>query len=169
MRLWIVRHAHAVDARGPTAADDAARPLSARGRADTRAMGRFLRDADDLRRARACWHSGLLRARETAELFVAAVKSKARIRIAPGLAPDDAPATLAQMLEEWSGGDVIVVGHEPHLSAFASLLVTGRREPVVFALKKGAVVALERVPGRHRNGRRRWLLRWHLTPGLIGA
>jgi phosphohistidine phosphatase len=53
-----------------------------------------------------------------------------------------------------------LVGHEPHLSALGSLLVTGGTDPVVIAMKKGAVLALEW-------GGRRWVVRWHIEPGML--
>ena len=54
-----------------------------------------------------------------------------------------------------------VVGHEPHLSALASQLVTGATYPVAFAMKKGTVLALE------RGSSTRWVVRWHVEPDLF--
>jgi phosphohistidine phosphatase len=51
----------------------------------------------------------------------------------------------------------MVVGHDPHLSQLATLLVTGRPEPLVFHLKKGSVVRLDRGPDV-------WTVRWLVSP-----
>ena len=46
------------------------------------------------------------------------------------------------------------------MSALASLLVAGATQPVVFVMKKGATLALERDDER-------WMVRWHIAPGLL--
>ena len=53
-----------------------------------------------------------------------------------------------------------VVGHEPHMSALASFLVTGKMAPPVFMMKKCAALALE-GEGAH------WAVRWHISPALL--
>ena len=74
MKLYLVRHAHAV-----SDAEDPARPLSPRGREVALSMGRWLRGnaAVDIEEV---WHSPLVRARETAELVVEGARLKARLR-----------------------------------------------------------------------------------------
>jgi len=58
-----------------------------------------------------------------------------------------------------------LVAHEPLLSALGSLLVNGSPRPVVFEMRKGDVLALERpAPG----GDGRWAEQWHLGPGQLG-
>lgn len=167
MRVWILRHAHALDAEGPGDAADAARPLSKKGRRATRALGRYIHRLGLLREAKSCWHSPLVRAIETAEIFRESSRLRAPRREVSGLEHGDDPAIMARRLEKLAQ-PVILVGHEPHLSALATLLVSGRAQPVEFELKKGALLALERVPQRHRNGRRRWIIRWQLAPELVG-
>ena len=66
---------------------------------------------------------------------------------APGLLPGDDPAAVADRLEN-AGDPVMIVGHEPQLSALATTLVRGKTRPVVFEFKKTAVLALERTGGR---------------------
>lgn len=167
MRIWILRHAHALAAEDPSEAADARRPLSKSGRAATRALGRWFRHAGLLRETKALWHSPLARAVETAEIFRAAAQLRAPLREVTGLGHGDDPEIMAARLEKLSGPPVILVGHEPHLSALATLLVSGRTRPVQFELKKGAILALERVPQRHRNRRRRWIARWLVAPELV--
>lgn len=166
MRIWILRHAHALAAEDGGPAADARRPLSRRGRAAARALGRWFRRTGLLDEAKACWHSPLVRAVETAGVFRSAARLRAPLRKVPGLEPDADPAIMARRLAGLSR-PVILVGHEPHLSALATLLVSGREKPGQFELKKGALLALERGPGRHRNGRRRWIVRWQLAPELV--
>lgn len=154
MLVYLIRHAQALDG-----ADDAARPLSKRGRQQVRTLARLLRTRDVFQPA-AIWHSPLVRSRETAELLA----RHAGLEIPPiemvGLASEDDPRVMARRINRLHE-DVALVGHEPHLSALASLLVTGAAKPAVFVLKKCAVLALERDDAR-------WMVRWQVSPELLG-
>ena len=77
----------------------------------------------------------------------------------PDLEPDADPRAAARRLKA-STRPVAVVGHEPHLSALASLLVAGKTEPPVFVMKKCAVLALEGT-GAY------WMVRWHVSPEVL--
>ena len=153
-RLWLIRHAHAVEA-----AQDTVRPLSKRGRRQIRSLARLLGASDALRPDQ-IWHSPLVRSRQTAELLVRRLGLDAPLISMAGLMPDDAPPAIARRLKALRC-NVAVVGHEPHLSALASLLVAGAAEPAIFILKKCAVLALERA-GAH------WVVRWQVSPEVLG-
>ena len=153
--LYLVRHAHALD--DP---DDAARTLSSRGRAEVMRLARWLQPSAAFEPAKV-WYSPLVRARETAELLLAELGLAVRRTERAELVPDADPALAAKAL----GGEtkpLALFGHEPHLSALASLLVTGAASPVVFTFRKGTVLALEPV------GHGRWAVRWQLSPDLFG-
>jgi phosphohistidine phosphatase len=154
MLIFLIRHAHAEDTT-----PDEARRLSRRGRAQVRALARFLRRAEEFA-PEELWHSTLARAQETAARLALGTRLPAPLREVAGLAPDDNPRAFARRLAR-ATRPVAVVGHEPFLSALASLLVTGAPAPAHFAMKKGAVLALERA-GRH------WTVRWHVSPDLLG-
>jgi len=153
MHVYLVRHAHALDG-----ADDTARPLSVKGRAQVKRLASFLRKSGAFA-PEEIWHSGLLRANETAELLVQRLKLDAPLREVSGLVPGDDPAVIARRLARTEHA-VALVGHEPHLRALASLLVTGGAEPAVFELKKCSVLALDRAAGR-------WFVRWQVSPELL--
>lgn len=153
MHVYLIRHAHADDGK-----NDALRPLSQKGRAQIRRLGRLLREAKAVEAAE-FWHSPLVRSRETAELFARQLKSDALLREVSGLRPEDDPERVAAKLGD-ARRPVAVVGHDPHLSALASLLVTGHSEPPVFRLKKCAVLRLDRTSGG-------WTVRWHVSPELV--
>jgi phosphohistidine phosphatase len=155
MKLYIVRHAHAV-----TEEEDPARPLSPKGREAAQEMARWLRrhaapDVEEI------WHSALVRARETAELFAEGLRLKSRLREVPGLLPEVPPATMATALGRHHES-VMVVGHEPQLSALAGLLLGVTDGAVEF--KKGSVLCLERTV---RGGP--WTVVWLVSPLLIGG
>jgi phosphohistidine phosphatase len=151
--LYLVRHADAIDAE-----HDALRPLSARGEQQVRALAEFLRGPEVFQPSHV-WHSSLVRARQTAELLVRHMRLAAPLNLMPDLEPEADPRAVARRIKA-TVHSVAVVGHEPHLGALASLLVTGKAEPVVFLMKKCAVLALDGA-GEH------WRVRWHVSPELL--
>jgi phosphohistidine phosphatase len=153
MALFIIRHAHAVDA-----AENPQRPLSNRGRDQVRTMAAFLKqsgalDTDEI------WHSPLARSVETAELFVKKLKLKSKLVEIDNIEGDDDPRLIANRLKS-RRQPLAIVGHDPHLSALVSLLVAGGAVPPRFVLKKCAVVRLERAGDV-------WAVRWHLSPEIV--
>lgn len=152
--LYLIRHADAVDLH-----PDEARPLSDRGRAQVKALAKFLGNSGAFE-AEEIWHSSLVRARETAELLVKGLQFPGVCREVDGLRPEDDPHEIARRVGKLDRA-VALVGHEPFMSALASLLVTGKTYPIAFLMKKGAVLALERDETRY-------MVRWHISPGLLG-
>src|SRR4051812_10692460 len=114
MHLYLIRHAHAVDA-----ADDAARELSKKGRDQAKALGKFMHEREIFAPA-AIWHSPLLRARETAELLAKHARIAARVSETAGLLPEDDPAVIASGVAHARLSSLALVGHEPFMSALAS-------------------------------------------------
>jgi phosphohistidine phosphatase len=153
MQVYLIRHAHAVDA-----AEDSERPLSERGRNQVRTLAKFLKRSDALQ-TRELWHSPLARSRETAKLLTKCLGAHLKLMEVEGLEGGDDPAVVAERLKT-RGTSLAIVGHEPHLGALASLLIAGVMEPSRVILKKSAVVALERTEGN-------WAVRWHVSPELL--
>jgi phosphohistidine phosphatase len=112
MLVFLVRHAHAE--KGDP---DDLRPLSERGRDETRAVAGQLAEHDTP--PTLVLTSPLLRARQTAEPIAQASGAELRVdeRVAPGLTPD---ALLAALADEH--GPVAVVGHQPDFSEIAFAL-----------------------------------------------
>lgn len=165
MLLYLIRHAHAV-----TTEVNPQRPLSDKGRATTTRLGAFLRGTGGFTPAQV-WHSPLERARQTAEGLIAALDPDLMQVETDDLLPQDDPGHMATRLGFYpTTHDLALVGHEPHLAALATLLVRGKATPVIFHLRKGAVVALERTERLHgKSGLPRWRIRWHLSPELLTA
>jgi phosphohistidine phosphatase len=153
MQIYIIRHAHALDGE-----NDAVRPLSKKGRAQIRATARFLKRSGALATGE-FWHSPLVRAVDTAQLLAKGLGGRIRLKLVAGLLHDDNPAIMAKKLNG-QRRPVAVVGHEPHLSALASVLIAGKARPPLVVLKKCAVLALERAG-------RRWAVRWQVSPGML--
>src|ERR1700716_1187784 len=116
MHLFLVHHGDAV---GPEI--DARRPLSpvgelavARAAADAAARGA---------RPTVVWHSGKLRARQTAEAFWRACNALAEFSATRDLQPDDRPEWIRDRLRGESR-DVLIAGHYPHLPRLLTLMLS---------------------------------------------
>lgn len=155
-----MRHGIAVDRGEPGFAEDAARPLTGKGRRQLRQI------APGLRRlaGRLDWilSSPLVRARQTAEIIAAELNLEKRLEFSNALAPGGAPALLLRQLGRAKSAPdkLLLVGHEPDLSRFVSLLLTGGPD-LQLELKKGGICKLEAQTLR---ADRCATLAWLLTP-----
>src|ERR1700694_2389550 len=85
------------------------------------------------------WHSGKLRARQTAEAFWRACNALAEFSATKDLQPDDPPRWMCDRLRTETR-DVMIAGHFPPLPRLRALLITGGEAGVDFPLH--GVVAL---------------------------
>lgn len=155
MTLYLIRHAHAVGAD-----EDPLRPLSSRGRSQTVQLARFLQAGRQLHPSE-FWHSPLARSRETAALLARSLRFAGPLVETSGLEPEDDPRATASLVSGAPDG-LVIVGHEPHLSALATLLLQARGHVPVVSLQKGACLALDRKDDD-------WCIRWLIGAELIGA
>jgi phosphohistidine phosphatase len=133
MFLYLVHHGDAV---GPDV--DPRRPLSLEGRA---AVERLAAQAAGLGATPAVvWHSGKLRAKQTAEAFWRACNALAELSATRDLQPDDPPQWMRDRLRA-EARDILIAGHFPYLPRLLALLVTGGEAGVLFP--EHGIVALE--------------------------
>ena len=139
MRLYLVHHGPAV---GPDV--DIRRPLSNTGRlaVDLVAQKAAARGA----KPAAVWHSGKLRAKETALAFWRACNPLAELAAVRDLQPDDRPAWMRDRLRGETR-DVMIVGHFPFLPRLLSLLLHGDPEQAADFPAHGAVALETRDEG----------------------
>jgi phosphohistidine phosphatase len=134
--VFLVHHADALPAQV-----DHMRPLSSRG------LEQATRVAEAALRLGAkpavIWHSGKLRARQTAETWLRIVHPFAALTAVRGLQPDDDPEIVASALvgEE---KDIAIASHMPFLPALLHRLTAGRRNHMSAAFPVNGCVALER-------------------------
>jgi phosphohistidine phosphatase len=159
MRICLVRHAIAVERGTPGYEDDSLRPLTARGRDRMEAETPGLRG---LFSPQVIVSSPLLRARQTADILLAAY-GLPKSRISAALASGDNKQLLADLLDIEADA-VMLVGHEPHMSATLSWLLTGDEERMSVTFKKGGA-ALLACEGEPRAGR--CMLEWLIQPGAL--
>jgi phosphohistidine phosphatase len=131
MKLYLVHHGDAVGAEV-----DPQRPLSAVGRAgvDRAAAHAAARGA----KPTVIWHSGKLRAKQTAEAFSRACNALADLSATRDLQPDDPPVWMRDRLRV-EPRDILIAGHFPHLPRLLALMA-GDAAP---AFPLHGVVALE--------------------------
>jgi phosphohistidine phosphatase len=159
--LVLVRHAIAEN-RDPEAwPDDSLRPLTPRGEERFRGAARGLRRVVPV--VDAVLASPFERAWRTAELLRAEAGWPAPERC-PALEAHREPGDAAELLSERNEASLALVGHEPHLSLLASLLMTGDTTSARLELRKGGALLL-RFADRCESGRA--VLRWHLTPKIL--
>lgn len=140
MLLLLWRHGPAGDrARwAESGQDDASRPLTEEGRVKTRRAAKGLTEL--LGKLDVVASSPLLRARETAR-FAYERFPEARRAVRADLVPTADPRRAAAWLAGLGADAAAVVGHEPHLSKLAALLL-GTAAPF-FELKKGGAALLD--------------------------
>lgn len=163
MRLHLLRHAEAAPG-----VPDAGRALTERGRAQVVRMAELM-DWSFLSGLKQVEHSGLVRARQTAELLVERLGSKAPLQVRPGLRPNDEPVMLGLDLATCKE-DRFLVGHNPQLARLAGLLLARGGSEVAVVVKKAGYLGLERVrPADKENPFGQWALLWMISPGRLAS
>ncbi len=87
--------------------------------------------------------SPLTRARQTAEI-ISQIYFETKVVEAPELVPHSPPPAFLKWLRTQARQyrRIAIVGHEPHLSSFASYMLTGKMENFI-DLKKSGIIGLE--------------------------
>jgi phosphohistidine phosphatase len=151
MLLHLLRHA---DAGDPAAWDgpDATRPLSDKGRGQSKRLGKFL--ADIKFSGSPFIASPKVRAAETAELVAGPLKAK--VRLDERLAGEVTLETVEALLTDAGDPDrPVLVGHDPDFSELVTVLCGAAG----VELRKGALARIEiDRPLQAGTGTLRWLL-----------
>ncbi len=152
IQLYLMQHGEARPEQ-----EDPARPLTDRGRAEVERIARAAARLD-LGLVQ-LFHSGKLRARQTAEIVAACLEPPPALAEMSGLGPNDDPRIAAETVAVPSGPRLFV-GHLPHLSRLASQLILGDRDREVVAFRMGGLICLS-------HGEDGWRLAWALPPDLV--
>lgn len=152
MKLYLVRHAEAIEQSGTT--PDASRCLTTKGRLAFRKIARRVRKAGIA--PDVIFTSPLLRAVQTAEILAERLTHEGPVVVAKELSPGfDLQDLRSLLMSAGSPGEAAFVGHEPDLGLLAAALTAA---PEAFPLRKGAVLALE-ADGSVRKGSAKFLWR----------
>jgi phosphohistidine phosphatase len=158
MDLYLMRHGEAEDETV-----NPQRPLTAGGRATIARIAAAAAAAG--MRVDRIYHSGILRAQESAEILATHLRAQDRVEARQGLAPPDPvePAIRA-LLDDATAKNlqaVAIVGHLPFLDSLAARLVNGDESASVVVFDTGSLAKL--VPGRGRGG---FAVAWLLSAEL---
>lgn len=152
MKVYLVQHGEA-----KSEAEDPERPLTEEGKQTVESVARYVASLGlDVAEV---IHSGRLRAKQTAEIFAKHLSPAQAVRDERGLDPLDDPQEAKRLIQQ-AERPLMIVGHLPHLSRLASLLILGTTENEIIRFKMGGVVCL----GESDN---RWLVVWIFMPELI--
>lgn len=161
MDLYLVQHGQALSAE-----QDPQRPLSEEGRATATKIADCLAASGvrlidpPLTEIR---HSGKLRAQQTAEVFAQALCPNVTPKASSGMNPNDDPRKICAELaaRRDARGALLLVGHLPHLSRLAGLLLTedAEKEPIRF-VNAGILKISSAKDG--------WSVEWYITPACVG-
>jgi len=114
LQVYLVHHGHAV---GPDV--DIRRPLSAAGRSASERVA--AEAAARGMKPQVVWHSGKLRAKQTAEIFWRASNALAELSATKDLQPEDPAVWMRDRLRHESR-DVLIAGHFTHLPRLLALM-----------------------------------------------
>ena len=147
VQVFLVRHADAIDET--LAVREPHRFLTAHGREQARALGDRMRWYDCA--PSHVWSSPLVRAVQTAELVLAGLQVAATVEVVPTLAPDGVVRDLVAAVRSLpDDAAVMLVGHEPSLSAIGAVLVDN---PAFEILTKASAARIV-------DGALRWRFAW---------
>lgn len=164
MKIYLIRHSNAVDPGTPGYKDDSTRPLTEKGRDKMDRIASALKGLGvepDL-----IVSSPYVRARETAEIVAKMLKYKKGLAFSEALVPmGEADEVIGEINEKYNVDELVLVGHEPNMSALIGTL-TASNPGLAITLKKGGVCCLSADDLRTD---RTAVLEWLLTPKILSG
>ena len=152
MKLYLVQHA-----QQKSEEQNPAKPLTERGFEDARKVAGLV--AAHVK-VNSIFHSGKLRAKQTAEVLAEHLNPAQGVKQAEGLKPNDSHLIWAQKLAGIKG-DVMLVGHLPHLQNLSSYLLCKDANKKIVQFEMGGILCLE------KGDESAWLVRFMLVPELL--
>ena len=152
MEVYLVQHGES-----KPESEDLKRPLTDKGRAEVEYVALHIAGLG-LQVAR-IFHSSRLRAKQTAEIFAQRLVPAPQVIEQQVLGPLDDPHEIEQLIQR-EEKSLMFVGHLPHLSRLASLLILGNPGKEVVRFSMGGIVCLD----RSNDG---WLIDWSIVPKIV--
>ncbi|MFH0932757.1 MAG: phosphohistidine phosphatase SixA [Nitrospirota bacterium] len=153
MFLYLVQHGEAKREE-----EDPLRPLSDKGIEDVQRVASYISRLNV--EVKEVFHSGKVRAKQTAELLSDTMRIAKGVSQTDGLAPLDDPELWAERLKG-KKESLMLVGHLPHLGKLSSLLLSGDKDKNIIAFKMGGIVCLK------RDEVGMWSLQWMITSEIL--
>ncbi|MBL7544209.1 MAG: phosphohistidine phosphatase SixA [Bdellovibrionaceae bacterium] len=145
MYLYIIRHAVAEEREdfAKKNTDDSLRPLTAKGKKKLQKM--ILGLEKEFEKMDVIVTSPYLRAKQSAQIIAELADGATKVVESAELVPHAPPQALVKWLKTQCGKckKVAVVGHEPHISAFTSYLLSGSLVENFIEMKKSSVALVD--------------------------
>ena len=151
MNLYILQHGEAVPKE-----IDPERPLSEHGNRDIRILALHMQNMDV--QLGNVFHSGKLRAEQSARLIAETLSPEILPVKTEGLNPNDDPAVIIGDIEQMNE-NILIASHMPFVSRLCSTLLTGTTE-AEFASVPGTLFCLEKAEDK-------WRLAYMLRPDFL--
>lgn len=153
MFLYLVQHAEALSKE-----EDASRSLSDAGIKNIKKVAAFAADMNlDVS---GIFHSGKMRALQTAQVLADHITCEKDVSQTDGLSPMDDPEIWFERLSGMNE-NVMITGHLPHLAKLSSLILCGNREKNIIDFEMGCIVCLKRSDDAD------WTVDWIIKPRMI--
>ena len=163
MDCVLVRHGIAIE-REEWDGSDEDRPLTERGSKRVSQVAAGLKWLEV--QPTYIFSSPLIRALETADILQAGLSIPSAIKRVDELLPDANPERLLALFKDLPPeACALCVGHEPHLSSVASLMLAGKPSTAFPFKKAGACMIELSVPPKIGRG----VLRWWMEPAQLRA
>jgi phosphohistidine phosphatase len=155
MKLYLIQHG---EAKHET--EDPERSLTVKGEEEVKRVSKIGKNLNI--RPSIIYHSGKLRAKQTAEMMADGLKiSDLTVQAVQGLNPNDDIHPWAERISNETK-DLMLVGHLPFLDKLTSFLLCGNENARLVLFRYGAIVCLEQKEDK------RWAIRWILIPEMAG-
>jgi phosphohistidine phosphatase len=153
MKLYLIQHGEA-----KSEVEDPERSLTARGEEEVMSVSKVTSGLHIT--PSKVYHSGKMRARQTAEIIAGALKiPNSLVQFIQGLNPNDDIRPWAEQISK-EKEDLMLVGHLPFLQRLASFLLCGNENARLVLFRYGAIVCLDQKEDKG------WAVRWILTPEM---
>ncbi|MEP7145975.1 MAG: histidine phosphatase family protein [bacterium] len=151
MKLFLVRHAEAIDHETDSVKDDEHRFITTSGRMRTRKIAKTL--IEELKDLEIIFTSPLIRAVQTAEIISSGIKFRNDILLVNELKNESSTSSLLQLLSMNSElKSVALVGHEPKISMLVKS-ISGKNDLIDFRKSSVCLIDYDALAG---NGRFEW-------------
>jgi len=148
MTLYLVQHGQSL-----TKEIDPNRALSSEGRKEIVKVAKFA--SNERIKISTIYHSGKLRASQTAELFSEHLKID-NIEELNGLSPLDDVKSFVDTFHFTDKS--MIIGHLPFMNHLTSLLITGDQNKSVIQFQNAGIICLDQDETNH------WFIKWTIMP-----
>lgn len=152
MKIYLVRHGQA------NSADiDPEKGLSKSGKIEIKKVAESIRHLKI--NVKEIWHSGKVRARQTAEILASTVSSSNGLIEKSGLNPNDDVKPVIDEIKAVNS-DIMLVGHLPFMAKLASMMLVSNENKCNITFSTGALACFN-------YDKDSFSLDWFIYPGLI--